>query len=207
MNKLRIVHVGCGGISEAWFQALKDRTDIEVVGLVDLNPAAAAGCAARQKLPDAATGSDLDAMLAKTRPDVVFDCTVPSAHVQVTITALRHGCHVLGEKPMADTMPNAQRMLAAAKQAGLESVTYTGRKPPQGWRGTPAQELVDLDTLAAPFVILEGSAREAARLMIEHGHADYGVAKRKAAERFGVTDLAVLPLPHQPRRRGPAPRS
>src|SRR5690606_6721861 len=36
-------------------------------------------------------------------------------------------------------------------------------------------------------------AREAARLMIEHGHEDYGVAKRKAAERFGVTDLAVLP--------------
>ena len=36
-------------------------------------------------------------------------------------------------------------------------------------------------------------AREAARLMIEHGHEDYGIAKRKAAERFGVTDLAVLP--------------
>ena len=36
-------------------------------------------------------------------------------------------------------------------------------------------------------------AREAARLMVEHGHEDYGIAKRKAAERFGVTDLAVLP--------------
>jgi hypothetical protein len=36
-------------------------------------------------------------------------------------------------------------------------------------------------------------AREAARLMIEHGHEDYGITKRKAAERFGVTDLAVLP--------------
>jgi hypothetical protein len=36
-------------------------------------------------------------------------------------------------------------------------------------------------------------AREAARLMVEHGHEDYGFAKRKAAERFGVTDLAVLP--------------
>ncbi len=36
-------------------------------------------------------------------------------------------------------------------------------------------------------------AREAARLMIEHGHEDFGIAKRKAAERFGVTDLAVLP--------------
>lgn len=36
-------------------------------------------------------------------------------------------------------------------------------------------------------------AQEAARLMIEHGHDDYGVAKRKAAERLGVTDQAVLP--------------
>jgi aspartate dehydrogenase len=54
--------------------------------------------------------------------------------------------------------------IAAARLAGLESVTYTGRKPPQGWRGTPAQELVDLDALREPFVILEGSAREAAHL-------------------------------------------
>ncbi len=36
-------------------------------------------------------------------------------------------------------------------------------------------------------------AQEAARLMIEHGHEDYGTAKRKAAERMGVTDQAVLP--------------
>ena len=36
-------------------------------------------------------------------------------------------------------------------------------------------------------------AREAARLMIEHGLGDYVAAKRKAAERFGVTNLAVLP--------------
>jgi len=36
-------------------------------------------------------------------------------------------------------------------------------------------------------------AREAARLMIEHGLPDYGLAKRKAAERLGVTDQAVLP--------------
>jgi len=36
-------------------------------------------------------------------------------------------------------------------------------------------------------------AREAARLMIEHGLPDYGLAKRKAAARLGVTDRAVLP--------------
>ncbi len=54
--------------------------------------------------------------------------------------------------------------IAAARLAGLDAVTYTGRKPPQGWRGSPAERVVDLDTLREPFVILEGSAREAARL-------------------------------------------
>ena len=36
-------------------------------------------------------------------------------------------------------------------------------------------------------------ADEAARIMIEHGVGDYGFAKRKAAERMGVLDHAVLP--------------
>ncbi|HUK01039.1 MAG TPA: hypothetical protein VLW26_02060 [Steroidobacteraceae bacterium] len=36
-------------------------------------------------------------------------------------------------------------------------------------------------------------AQEAARIMAEHGIADFLFAKRKAAERFGVTDSAVLP--------------
>lgn len=36
-------------------------------------------------------------------------------------------------------------------------------------------------------------AQEAARVMSEHGIRDFLVAKRKAAERFGVTDSAVLP--------------
>ena len=36
-------------------------------------------------------------------------------------------------------------------------------------------------------------AQEAARLMAEHGIQDYYVAKRKAAERYGVIDCAFLP--------------
>ena len=118
MNKLRIVQVGCGGISNAWFTALKDIPDVEVVGLVDLNPAAAEQCAVRHALATAAKGTDLEAVLRATKPDIVFDCTIPAAHVQVTTTALRHGCHVMGEKPLSDTMPNARLMLAEARKAG-----------------------------------------------------------------------------------------
>jgi aspartate dehydrogenase len=53
--------------------------------------------------------------------------------------------------------------IAAARQAGLREVTYTGRKPPAGWRGTPAEQKVDLSNLREATVILEGTAREAAR--------------------------------------------
>ena len=54
--------------------------------------------------------------------------------------------------------------LSAALQAGLDSVTYIGRKPPAGWRGSPAEQLVNLDALTEPTVILKATARDAARL-------------------------------------------
>lgn len=52
--------------------------------------------------------------------------------------------------------------LAAARLSGLESVIYTGRKPPLAWRGTPAERAVALDSLNEATVFFEGSARKAA---------------------------------------------
>ncbi|PWE29668.1 aspartate dehydrogenase [Pararhodobacter marinus] len=53
-------------------------------------------------------------------------------------------------------------MLAAARLSGLTGVTYTGRKPPRAWSGTPAEQAVDLPALTEATVFFEGSAREAA---------------------------------------------
>jgi predicted dehydrogenase len=89
---------------------------IEIVGLVDIAEQAAVERAVEFGL-SAPTGGDLAAMLDRTRPDVLFNCTIPEAHLEVTLTALDHGCHVLGEKPLADSMDNARKMVAAAQQA------------------------------------------------------------------------------------------
>jgi aspartate dehydrogenase len=52
--------------------------------------------------------------------------------------------------------------LAAASVGTLTEVTYRGRKPPRGWRGSPAESKLDLDTLAKATVHFSGNARDAA---------------------------------------------
>ena len=52
--------------------------------------------------------------------------------------------------------------LSAAAAGDLQEVSYTGRKPPAGWRGSAAEEVLDLDRLDAPAVHFEGSARDCA---------------------------------------------
>ncbi|SFU21122.1 aspartate dehydrogenase [Sedimentitalea nanhaiensis] len=53
--------------------------------------------------------------------------------------------------------------LAAARLSGLQGVIYTGRKPPSAWKGTEAEQRLDLDALTQEAVFFEGSARQAAK--------------------------------------------
>ncbi|MBO6814780.1 MAG: aspartate dehydrogenase [Rhizobiaceae bacterium] len=54
--------------------------------------------------------------------------------------------------------------LTAASVGEIDRVVYTGRKPPAGWQGSPAEDHFDLETLSEAKVHFEGTAREAARL-------------------------------------------
>ncbi len=154
---LKAVLVGCGGISRAWLDAIRQIPELALVGFVDLNEAAARQRAAEYGWNDALIGADLTAALEKTCPDIVFDCTVPEAHVQVTLTALAHGCHVLGEKPLADSMDNARRMVAAAQEAGkLYAVIQNRRYDPhirRLRRFLASGALGDLTTVNCDFYI------------------------------------------------------
>lgn len=129
---LRAVLAGCGGISQAWLKSAQDIDDLRIVGMVDLLEENARKRAEQFHLADVEIGTNLAAILDRQQPDVVFDCAVPEAHLDVTLEALRHGCHVLGEKPLADSMENARRMVAAAQEAGkLFSVMQNRRFAPE----------------------------------------------------------------------------
>jgi aspartate dehydrogenase len=53
-------------------------------------------------------------------------------------------------------------VLGAARLAGLESVTYISNKAPRAWKGTSAEEILDLDNLSEARVFYAGDARSAA---------------------------------------------
>jgi aspartate dehydrogenase len=54
-------------------------------------------------------------------------------------------------------------LLSAARLAGIQRITYTSRKAPKAWKGTPAEKLLDLDKVSTETVFYEGTARAAAR--------------------------------------------
>jgi len=112
----RAVVVGAGGISGAWFPPLA-KEKVELAAVVDLRPEAAKAQVEKYQLK-AEVSTDLKATLAKHQPDFVVDLTVPEAHCAVTCTALRAGCHVIGEKPMAASMAEAREMVKTAEETG-----------------------------------------------------------------------------------------
>ena len=112
----RAIVVGAGGIAGAWLPHLKTER-VDIAAIVDLDRARAEARIAEYGL-QAEPARDLAAALRAHRPDFVVDLTVPEAHCAVTCAALRAGCHVIGEKPMAASMAEARRMVRAAERAG-----------------------------------------------------------------------------------------
>ncbi|KRA99190.1 oxidoreductase [Devosia sp. Root685] len=125
-------------MSKGWLNALTGhpllKGRVKVVGLVDLDPKVAEARAAEFSLGDVVIGTDLDAVLAKTKPDLLFDVVVPSARPALVATGFAHGCHVLTEKPMAPTLEAARVMVEQAKAAGRVHAVVQNRRYVPGVR-------------------------------------------------------------------------
>ncbi len=114
--KLRVALVGAGYVAGHHLSALKALDFVEVVGICDTNLEAARALAARHGVPRVVASL---AELASAGPQVVHVLTPPSSHAAITLAALEMGCHVLVEKPMADSVADCEKMIAKAREKHL----------------------------------------------------------------------------------------
>ena len=109
--------------SQAW------RTAPHVFGL-PLRPVLTALCgrdpaataAAAQRYGFRATETDWRALLDRRDVQLIDVCTPGDSHAEISIAALDAGKHVLCEKPMANTVAEAEAMAAAAQRAQARGV-------------------------------------------------------------------------------------
>ena len=127
----RGIVVGCGGMGRGWVKNVVNNERSTVSALVDLNIDAAEKAAEDVGLDVGLCHDSLEKAIEAIDADFVVDVTVPEAHCPVTLTALAAGRPVVGEKPMAESMESARRMVAAAERSGkLYMVSQSRRYNP-----------------------------------------------------------------------------
>lgn len=86
--------------------------------------------------------------------------------------------------------------IAAARFGGLDRVRYTSRKPPEAWKGTYAEKLLDLDSIEGPVEFYSGTAGEAARLFPQNANVAATIAL--AGRGFEQTECSLNADPAAP---------
>jgi predicted dehydrogenase len=113
--RLRVLVVGCGNMGTSHARAYHRLTDdFEIVGLVSRGPESRDRLA--RELGGLPTFADFDQAFAETRPDVVSINTYPDTHAAMARTALRGGSHLFIEKPLAESVAEAEEIVGLARE-------------------------------------------------------------------------------------------
>jgi 1,5-anhydro-D-fructose reductase (1,5-anhydro-D-mannitol-forming) len=124
---LRVAIVGFGLMGRMHFQKCRTFPEVEVTAVCDTNArlfekesGVTGNIAAVQGIDLTGVGcyTDFDRMLAEAGLDAVLITLPTFLHAEYSIRALRAGLHVLCEKPMALSIAECRRMIAAAKKSG-----------------------------------------------------------------------------------------
>jgi len=188
---------------------------------------------ARASLGDVAIVESLTDLLSQ-RPTIVAEVAGQQAVVEYGETVLRSGVDflviaigALAEPALFERLKSAARdgkarlllpagaiggidAIAAMRLAGLTSVRYRSVKPPVAWRGTPAEQAVDLDRLTERTVFYRGTAGEAALRYPQNANVAATLALAglglDATEVELVADPAATTNTHEIEAEGPTGR-
>ncbi|MBB3607377.1 Gfo/Idh/MocA family oxidoreductase [Rhizobium sp. BK602] len=114
---IRVLVAGLGNMGRSHALAYHNNPGFEIVGLVNRS---------RPALPEELQGyaihPDFETALKELKPDLCSISTYSDSHADFAVKAFEAGCHVFVEKPLATTVADAERVVAAAEKAGRKLV-------------------------------------------------------------------------------------
>jgi predicted dehydrogenase len=114
---IRVLVAGLGNMGRSHALAYHNNPGFEIVGLVnrskvDLVP----------ELQGYTIHPSFEAALKELKPDLCSICTYSDSHADYAVMAFEAGCDAFVEKPLATTVADAERVVAAAKAAGRKLI-------------------------------------------------------------------------------------
>jgi predicted dehydrogenase len=118
-RRVRVAIVGLGRIYDLNVRAYVDNEDAEVVALVD--PSDERRAQRQLDWPDARTFASIEELAASGLAVDAVEVLLPiAAHEAGVVQCLRSGWHVNVQKPMANDLASARRMIDAAHESGRQ---------------------------------------------------------------------------------------
>ncbi len=115
-SKLRILVAGCGSIGKRHIQVL---TELGITHILACEPNEKQREEVKKMFPMIETIEDYDSAINSCQLDAVFIFTPTGLHLSMAEKAIKAGCHVFIEKPLANSSEGVEELKKLAKEQGV----------------------------------------------------------------------------------------
>ena len=157
----RVGIIGCGGTGRSHSRSWGNNPRAEVVAAMDIFEESAKRLAEEYDIP--ATYTDVEEMFAKEDLDIVSITTWQGPRAEATVAAAKAGVKgVIGEKPMAASLGQADAMLEACEANDVKLVI--GHQRRYSAASVEARRLIAAGAIGAPTTLHHSAKRHAGLL-------------------------------------------
>ena len=138
---MKVGLIGCGNISDTYFKSHHLYNNFKITACADIQDEIAKNSADKFNI----RAQTVDEILLNSEIDIILNLTIPSAHKEIIIRALKSGKHCFSEKPLAMNFEEGKKINEISKEKKL----LVGCAPDTflGAAGQKARELVDANEI------------------------------------------------------------
>jgi predicted dehydrogenase len=147
----QVAIIGCGRIGEREAEAVGAIPDLRLAAVADIGPAFRDKAVRMGAKYECDVVHDWRHLIERRDVDVVVVATPNAFHREISVEAMKHGKHVVCEKPLATSVADAEEMLATAESEGVKLMAnFNHRRHDHNMR---AKELLQQGRIGRPVFI------------------------------------------------------